>query len=70
MAPPLALIEMLPLAETQGVVPVIVGVIVMVTPVQGAAAVKVKDLLPVQPLLLFAVIVYAPAAKFANCPVD
>ena len=59
-----------PLAETQGVVPVIVGVIVMVTPVQGTAAVNVKDLLPVHPLLLFAVMVYAPAAKFANCPVD
>ncbi len=70
MVPPFALIVIKPLAETQGVVPVIVGVIVMVTPVQGADAFNVKDLLPVQPLLLFAVIVCAPAAKFVNCPVD
>jgi hypothetical protein len=64
--PPVAATDMDPLPETQGVVPVGVAVILMVTPVHPPVAVSVKLAEPVQPALLLAVTVYDPGARLAN----
>ena len=49
--------EIDPLADTQGVTPVGVAVMLIVTPVQPPVAVSVKLAEPVHPALLFAVTV-------------
>ena len=65
---PAAVALMLPLLTKVVVGFTVVPVTVIVTPVQGLTAVKVKLAEPVHPSAFFATILWEPAARFKKLP--
>ena len=65
---PAALATILPLFDVPEVGLVTVPVTVIVTPVQGLGAMRVKLAVPIQPLASFASMVYAPTPRLVKLP--